>query len=130
MIGRHTLADHEVLVVEDDWFIASYVSDALQNAGAAVVGPFATAADALRQLEDAHLPRAATLNVRLADGSSEPVARRLDELDVPFLFLSAQGRESLPPDLAARPRLEKPFGGFQVVEAVAALLAAADVSGR
>lgn len=118
-----SLAGRTVLVVEDDWFIASYVTDALGDAGALVAGPLPTADQALDRLAapDA-LPDAATLNIRLLDGDSLPVARRLDELGVPFLFLSASSETALTPEMRERPRLDKPFAGFQVVRALEKLL--------
>lgn len=121
MAGEARLKGCRVLVVEDDWFIASYVSDALEHAGATVVGPVATAPEALELLEGGPSPAAATLNVTLLDGDSMPVARRLAELGVPFLFLSAKTGAALPPDMALRPRLEKPFAAYQVVDAVGAM---------
>ncbi|PAX07865.1 response regulator [Sphingomonas lenta] len=122
MHGHSQLEQRRVLVVEDDWFIASYVTEALEQAGAAIIGPVASASDALERLEQEPPPHAATLNVRLLDGDSLPVAQRLAEMDVPFLFLSAQAAATLPPDMAARPRLEKPFAAWQVIEAVGGML--------
>lgn len=118
------LAGQRVLVVEDDWFIASYVAEALERAGAAVLGPTPSVSGALALLAE-NRPDAATLNLSLDDGDSTPVARRLAELDVPFLFLSAHAASVLPPDLKARPRLDKPFAGFEVVQALATLTPAA-----
>lgn len=116
------LAGYRVLVVEDDWFIASYVVDALEHAGATVLGPVATAEQGLEIIDHEQAPpHAATLNITLLDGDSVPVARRLAELRVPFLFLSARSSIELPPDFTERPRLDKPFAGYQVVEAVKAM---------
>lgn len=112
------LAGRRVLIVEDDWFIADYVADALGDAGATLLGPVASAADGLALLDKGPPPDAATLNFSLADGSSLPVARRLDEMGVPFLFLSASASTALPPELKDRPRLDKPFAGFQVVQVI------------
>lgn len=120
--GRARLTGKRILVVEDDWFIANYVADALAGAGAAPVGPVATAEGALDLLERQGAPDAATLDVTLLDGNSVPVARRLADMAVPFMFLTADAGGALPPDLGDRPRLRKPFGGFQVVDALAGML--------
>lgn len=122
MVTAERLTGRRVLVVEDDWFIAGYVADALAAAGAVPIGPMATVDEALALLDDCR-PDAATLNIDLDGGDSMPVARRLAAMGVPFVFLSGSTGK-LPPDLAARPRLPKPFGGFQVVDAVAALVGA------
>lgn len=130
MNGRADLNGQRVLVVEDDWFIAGYVSDALEEAGAAVVGPVPSSDEALHLLNGDERPSAATLNVRLTDGDSVPVARRLSELGVPFLFLSATADTDLPPDLTGHPRLGKPFAAFQVVEALAGMVRPIPANGR
>lgn len=122
--GGKRLTGKRILIVEDDWFIAGYVSETLEAAGAAPVGPVATAGAALELLEREPAPDAATLDFTLLDGDSVPVARRLAAMEVPFLLLSATTGASLPDDLAARPRLAKPFGGFQVVDALADMIEA------
>ena len=117
MVGTE-LTGRRVLIVEDDWFIAGYVADALDDAGATLIGPVASAAEGLALLDQGPPPDAATLNFSLTDGTSETVARRLDELGVPFMFRSASASTALPIDLKDRPRLDKPFAGFQVVQAI------------
>lgn len=122
MNGDEPLKGRTVLVVEDEWFIASYVACGLEDAGARVLGPVPTAADALAMLGDENGIDAATLNVRLGDGDSAPVAERLAGMGVPFLFLSGQDTGSRPAGFRDRPGLAKPFAAFQVVEAVAGLI--------
>lgn len=124
------LADRRVLVVEDEWFVASYLRDALESAGAAVIGPVPSRAEALALIEGAPPPDAATLNIRLEDGDSLPVAERLRRMGVPFVFLSATAGVDLPPAFRLTPRLAKPFAAFQVVELIERLVALAPANER
>ena len=120
MIGTHSLAERRVLVAEADWFIGGYLADVLTRADAAVLGPVGDAEAALAMLDGPAIPCAATLAAEMEGGDA--VATRLDELGVPFLLLTRLGAAP-PPELAARPRLRRPFGGHQVVDAVARMLA-------
>jgi DNA-binding response OmpR family regulator len=99
-----------VLVVEDDFFIGLELTAILRDAGAEVVGPLQTVQSALAGAEDKKLS-AAILDIRLGDDTVEPVARRLAEHHVPFLFYTGQSRtdpvQALWPDcrIVAKPAL-------------------------
>jgi DNA-binding response OmpR family regulator len=80
-----------VLVVEDDFFIGLELAAILKDAGADVVGPLQTVQSALASAEDETLS-AAILDIRLGDETVEPVARRLAEQAIPFLFYTGQSR--------------------------------------
>lgn len=116
------------MVVEDDWIIANHIVSTLRTAGARIAGPVPTAHDALDELKGRAVPDAATLDIRLLDGDSLPVARRLAELNIPFLFLSASTEDGLAAEMRARPCLGKPFAPSQLVLAVEALLRAEPAS--
>ena|SRR5690242_6045449 len=78
-----------VLVVEDDFFIGLELADILSDAGAEVVGPMQTVQAALATADDRTLS-AAILDIRLGNETVEPVARRLAEHAVPFIFYTGQ----------------------------------------
>ncbi len=63
----------KVLLVEDEFHIASLISDALAGVGYDIMGPVATTQHALRLIDEV-LPRGAVLNFQLRDGDSTPVA--------------------------------------------------------
>ena len=85
----------QVLVAEDDYFIALDVVEELDAAGFIPVGPFANISNALEYCRE-HTPDCAVLDVRLADGDSFLIADLLAKLHVPFLFHSAHAcREAL-----------------------------------
>ncbi len=113
------LVGRRVLVVEDEIMLALALEDTLRSAGGEVFGSFASAAEALASLAEGPVPDVAVLDVRLADGTSEPVAVRLAVLEVPFVVLSAYAPGALDgPALRAAPRLSKPAAMKAVLQAV------------
>lgn len=82
-----------VLLVEDEIFVAMDIQMTLEDEGWTVAGPFPSTAEALSYL-DKDTPTCAILDVRLTDGDVFPVADRLREASVPFVFHSghADGR--------------------------------------
>ena len=81
------LLGKRVLVVEDESMLAMDLGFALEDEGAEVAGPSGTVSEALTLL-DAELADidAAILDVDLHGLDVFPVARRLQEAGVPFLF--------------------------------------------
>ena len=90
------LPDHaQVLVAEDEPFIAFDLAVAIEDAGGVVVGPAATVAEALALLESNHVA-AAILDVNLCDRDISPVAELLLARGVPVIFHTGLG---VPEDL-------------------------------
>jgi DNA-binding response OmpR family regulator len=113
-----------ILVVEDDFLIATLLAEILDSAGWQVVGPVAhlvTALDAAVS-EDFDL---AVLDVNLGGQPVYPVAEMLDARRIPFVFVTAYGRDALPPLFCGRPHLGKPFAPRELIGTVARLLAPA-----
>jgi DNA-binding response OmpR family regulator len=111
-----------VLIVEDDFFIGLELNAILSDAGAVVVGPSQTVASALDLADDRTLS-AAILDIRLGDDTVEPVARRLANHKIPFLFYTGQSK--LDPVRAAWPEckiVSKPALPAVLTAAVASLL--------
>jgi two-component sensor histidine kinase len=112
------LAGYSTLLVEDSLIISLDAEDILVRLGAEHVSTQATAQGALDYL-DAAKPSLAILDINLGDRTSFPVADRLRELGVPFLFASGYGEQaSLPPEHRDRPVVQKPY----TLENVAAAL--------
>lgn len=101
-----------VLVVEDEIIVGMDLAVSLEDAGFAVVGPYASCNDALEALEDAAKPvRAGVLDINLGDGvTSAPIAAKLQEKGVPFVFLSGYtaGRNAIFEQFPDAPRISKP----------------------
>lgn len=76
-----------VLLVEDEMFVALDLQMTLEDDGWYVSGPFASSRDAVQYL-DTNTADCAILDVRLTDGDVFPVADRLRDAGIPFVFHS------------------------------------------
>ncbi|WP_018236921.1 response regulator [Ensifer sp. BR816] len=83
-----------VLIVEDEFLIAMDLKLLLERCGWRVLGPAATAEEAIRLLDE-ELPAVALLDVTLRDGSVTPVAKALRAQSVPFVVASAYSKPEL-----------------------------------
>ena len=86
------LADKTILLVEDDPVVASALLFSLEESEANVAGPVRRVRTAMREVER-QPPDAAILDVELLDGEVFPVADRLREQGVPFVFYTARGSQ-------------------------------------
>ncbi len=77
-----------VLVVEDEYLVASELQMILEDNGFRVIGPAATVAAALDLLRD-EVPDVAVLDVNIGNQLVTPVAEKLRTLDVPFVLATA-----------------------------------------
>ena len=113
------LSGLRVLVVEDEWFLATIVEEYLNNLGCEVVGSAARLEDALEKARTLSFD-IALLDVNLAGTPSYPVAEMLRERNVPFLFVTAYGLSALPGALRDTPVLAKPFVQDELAKALQA----------
>jgi CheY-like chemotaxis protein len=112
-----------VLVVEDDFLIASSLSEALDELGVRVLGPAASAQHALTLLEGEADVDAALLDVNLRGELSYPVADVLCARGVPFVFATGYDTHAIPARFADVPCRQKPF---HPIEDIRRLLAPQD----
>jgi CheY-like chemotaxis protein len=119
-----TLDGMRLLLVEDHFALAANLADVAVQAGADVIGPVATVADALRLVEQLPELDAAVLDVHLRDEPSYRVADALRARRVPFVFATAQDRAQLPARFHDVPLCAKPFGLPSFRQALAGLRAA------
>ena len=87
-----------VLVLEDDLVIATDVTDVIERAGGAVVGPFKSVKEAGRVAKP-DTSYVAVLDVNLVDGQVTPVLEALSARKIPMLVYTGTG---LPPKTADR----------------------------
>jgi CheY-like chemotaxis protein len=113
-------ADRNVLIVEDDIFIALDLERVLDDAGCSVIGPAPSVERALARIGDTRID-AALLDVNLGPELVFPVADRLSAEGVPFIFVTADP-SSLPERHWMRPVLTKPYQEPAVLEALAAVM--------
>ena len=120
MSGERPLSGRRVLVVEDDYFLATDTCQWLTDAGAEVVGPTPDVEEACGLLDDERVD-SAVIDINLGMGPTYEIARRLNRSQVPFLFATGYDRSALPPQFQDNPHIEKPFQQSDLVKAVSAL---------
>lgn len=103
-----------ILVAEDESLIAMDFADALRDAGASIVGPAASLADAFR-LASAPIDLAC-LDVDLRGEKIFPLADMLRERGIPFIFASGYDPHDLPARFRQTPYLSKPLNLNHLVE--------------
>ncbi|HEX3417216.1 MAG TPA: response regulator [Stellaceae bacterium] len=116
------LAGLRVLVVEDEFLVATLIEDMPTSAGCVVSGPIPRLAEAL---DAAHRGTfdAAVLDVNLAGDRIDPVADVLSGRNVPFVFVTGYTTGALPAVHAERPRLCKPFKMADLLDKIAGVVA-------
>lgn len=111
-----------MLVVEDEFIIALEIQASLEEAGASVVGPAFSVAQALEFALHENLS-AATLDLRLGRDSVLPVAQALADRHIPFLFYTGQpASDPVRRAWSQSPTLSKPASGDEIVQAVAEII--------
>jgi len=115
------LQNHNVLIVEDEILIGLELRDVLLDAGARVVGPAMSVAEALR-LIDNEKPTAAIVDVNLGSEVALPVAQRLEAAAVPFVLHTGNLANGLPHGWPRVPVVIKPAPSHAVISALIAVL--------
>lgn len=111
----------KVLVVEDEFLVATLIEDILQSAGCVVSGPIPRVAEALKAVEHETYD-AAILDINLGGARIDPVADALCRREIPFLFVSGYSTGALPSAYAERPRLSKPFKMADLLDTLSEML--------
>lgn len=106
-----------ILIVEDDPFIALDIEGAVREEGFEVLGPAFTVAEA-EALLAATTPDGAILDYNLGDETSARIARRLDEADVPFVYVTGRSEALVASEAPQARVLSKPIDPREVVRAL------------
>lgn len=122
----HALSGKHILVVEDEYFIASDIKRILQEAGAIVVGPVSGLDHAIALAQQQQPLDAGVLDVNLEGDDSYPLADALRGRSVPFMFLTGYDGWSMPEAYREAPRLAKPFCPQTVIAMLERLCAMSD----
>jgi CheY-like chemotaxis protein len=116
------LAGKRVLIAEDHSIIAMDLAQELASGGAIVIGPVATAADALDVIATTDLD-GGILDIKLSDRLAFPVADALADRHIPFVF--ATGYDvGVPARHANVRRFEKPVKTGVICRALEAAMLA------
>ena len=111
-----------VLVVEDEFLVASLIEDMLTSAGCVVSGPIPRLAEALDAVHRGTFD-AAVLDVNLAGDRIDPVADLLSRRNVPFVFVTGYSTGGLPAVYAERPCLSKSFKMADLLDTLSSVVA-------
>lgn len=109
-----------VLMAEDEVFIAMMLEDILADEGYHVHAA-TSLAEGLALAEQSHFD-AAILDVNLGRSLVFPLAERLREKGVPFVFASGYGSEGIPAGFSHYPVLMKPFDAKTLLSALEKLV--------
>ena len=105
------LAGRRVLVIEDDYVIATDLVDMLSSVGAVPVGPIGRVDEALALASDQSVALdLAILDVDLHGTATYGVVDALTARGVPVVLTTGFSSDALDPAYRALPRLEKPVG--------------------
>jgi signal transduction histidine kinase/DNA-binding response OmpR family regulator len=115
------LAGCRLLVIEDEPLVALDLVAGLEEAGAEIVGSAGTVEEALQLIGSAPMD-AVLLDANLRGRPVDDLAAALTRKNVPFVFVTGYGQESLPRSFSSAPMLAKPFSRDQLLRAVAPLV--------
>jgi DNA-binding response OmpR family regulator len=116
------LRDRRLLVVEDNYMLATDLAEALQAHGAKVIGPAAQLEDALRLIASGEGIDGALLCADLGGERAYPVADALRQGGVPFAFVTGYDAWAIPETYADAPHFEKPVDADRLVSSLASAL--------
>jgi DNA-binding NtrC family response regulator len=102
------VAGARVLIVEDEYFLANDITQALTALGLTVVGPVGNRMSALQAIDEAGI-EAAVVDIYLEAGADFAVADELVMHNIPFVFATGFGAETIPARFAGVAIFEKPY---------------------
>lgn len=120
MTDERPLAGKRILVLEDNFYLASDEKALLEQAGASVAGPFGSACGE-GDIAEAGPLDGAVVDINLGGGPDFAFARMLDAQGVPFVFVTGYDQAVVPAEFAHAPRLEKPLRERELIAVMSTL---------
>lgn len=117
-MAERSLRHCRILVVEDEYMLADELRMELSDADAIVLGPVATIEEAIDLIASEAKIDGSILDVNLGGELVFPVADRLAELGVPFLFTTGYDGSIIPARFADIDRCEKPINMRRITQAI------------
>lgn len=118
-----SLAGRRILVVEDEYLVATALAEELADVGVDVVGPAPSVSRALALIDRTPDLDLALLDVNLGGEAVYPVADALARRGVGFVLVTGYDRDAIPERFHDRTTLQKPIGSRTVLEALRQSLA-------
>lgn len=120
-IPPRMINQQNILIVEDEPLIAMMLEDFIDILGHTVAGSADSVDSAIAVIESGGVD-AAILDVNLRGGEqSFPIAAKLAETGIPFVFATGGSGDAIDPEYRDRPTLAKPFTMDAVEKALGAL---------
>lgn len=117
-MAERSLTNCKILVVEDEYMLASELALELEDAGAVVVGPVGSREDAIELILSGEKVDGAIVDVNLRGEPAYPVADLLIERAVPFVFTTGYDASTLPTRFQHVARCDKPVELSRVAAAI------------
>lgn len=112
-----SLRDVRVLIIEDEAMVAMLLEDILNEFGCKVAGIVSELDEALVKCAEGRFD-VTILDVNLNGSRTFPVAEKLAELRLPFVFSTGYGLAGVPPAFRGIPVLSKPFQEHDLKDAI------------
>jgi DNA-binding NarL/FixJ family response regulator len=110
------LSERRILIVEDDFLLASHVSNMVEKLGGAVIGPARRLAQGVA-LADSKQVAGAILDINLGDEQSYDLADKLLAGGVFVIFATASDARQIPERFSKIPVLCKPLNACAIESA-------------
>lgn len=117
-MSDRALEGRRILLIEDEYLIATDLVTALENAGAVVFGPVSDLERAMEIVGGRFLLDGAVLDVNLHGEMVYPAAKVLSGYSVPILSVTGYECRSLPEPFTSNPCLAKPFNERDLIDAL------------
>jgi CheY-like chemotaxis protein len=111
-----------VLILEDNFIISLDIADLVTESLHSMPVMARSVATALKMIPDGIA--FAFLDIDVRDGESYPVAQKLTECKIPFIFVSGKNRELLPDEFRQSPFVSKPVSSLNLVQLAKSLTSA------
>jgi len=111
-----------VLVVEDEFILATELMQELNDAGITAIGPASTLDDGQRLFREAARVDGAVLDISLHGEMVYPLADELQARSVPFLFATGYDMDTIPDRFSHVQRHAKPVYIDKVIAAISGVM--------
>lgn len=114
--GKRLLEGRKILLVEDNYSIATIIAKLLARHGASMIGPCNTVESALAVVASPARIDGALLDIQVQEKQVYPVAEALREKDVPMVFVTGYSEACIDPAFSWVPCVTKPWSAEHLVK--------------
>jgi len=125
-MASSALRDLRILIVEDEYLIATTLHDALESVGSVVVGPVPSVQKAMKAIASDPKIDAAIVDLNLGGALAYPVADALLARKIPFIFTSGYEDDVLRTRYPQIKNCLKPYLFLNMEQALTSAISGAD----